>query len=109
MGWVTPVDYARAVVDPLANEASRLIRELNTDQSETLLLLARALGDTEVQEATVTALDRFGFHLRLTIPGRMQGGRVAFPAPVRNELEVRAGLAGLADQVNAGLPVLHSL
>jgi hypothetical protein len=96
MGWVTPVDYAGAAVDPLANEASRLIRELNTDQSETLLLLARALGDTEAKEATVTALDRFGFHLRLTIPGQMQGGRVAFPAPVRNELEVRAGLAGLA-------------
>ncbi|GKS65514.1 pyridoxamine 5'-phosphate oxidase [Nitrospira sp.] len=109
MGWVTPVDYAGAAVDPLANEASSLIRELNTDQSETLLRLARALGDTEVQQATVTALDRFGFHLRLTIPGRMQGGRVAFLAPVRNELEVRAGLAGLVDQVKVGLPVLHSL
>lgn len=109
MGWVTQADYAAAAVDPLAEVSSDLIRELNTQQAETLLLLARALGDVEAQQATVTALDRFGFHLRLTTPGRMQGGRVAFLAPVRNELEVRAGLAGLADQVNAGLPVLHSL
>jgi hypothetical protein len=28
---------------------------------------------------------------------------------VRTEAEVRASLAGLAAQVNAGLPVLHSL
>ncbi len=71
--------------------------------------LARTLGDTEVQQATVTALDRLGFHLRLTIPGRIQGGRVAFPTPVRNESEVRDSLAGLAAQASAGLQVLHSL
>jgi heme iron utilization protein len=39
----------------------------------------------------------------------MQGGRVAFTSPVRTESEVRASLAGLVAQVNAGLPVLHSL
>ena len=109
MGWVTPADYVVASVDPLADEASNLIRELNTQQAETLLALARTLGHVEAKQATVTALDRLGFHLRFTTPDRMQGGRVAFPAPVRNELEVRASLVGLADQVNAGLPVLHSL
>jgi heme iron utilization protein len=57
----------------------------------------------------VTALDRLGFHLRITTPGRMQGGRVAFTNPVRNASEVRAGLAGLAVQANAGRRILHSL
>ncbi|MDH4301530.1 MAG: pyridoxamine 5'-phosphate oxidase family protein [Nitrospira sp.] len=109
MGWVTLTEYVAAAVDPLAAEASNLIRELNIKQAETLLALARTLGHVEAQQATVTALDRLGFHLRFTTPDRMQGGRVAFPAPVLNELEVRASLAGLADQVNAGLPVLHSL
>ncbi len=109
MGWVTPADYVAAAVDPLADEASNLIRELNTQHAESLLALARALGHVEAKQATVTALDRFGFHLRFTTPARMQGGRVAFPAPVHNELEVRASLAGLTDQMNAGLPVLHSL
>ena len=109
MGWVTPADYVAAAVDPLATASPNLIHELNTEQAETLLRLARALGDTEVQQATVTALDRLGFHLRLTIPGRIQGGRVAFPVPVRNESEVRDSLAGLAAQASAGLQVLHSL
>jgi putative heme iron utilization protein len=109
MGWVMPADYVAASVDPLADDASNLIREINTKQAETLLLLARTLGQVDAQQATVTALDRLGFHLRLTTPGRMQGGRVAFAAPVRNESDVRASLAGLAAQVNAGLPVLHSL
>ena len=109
MGWVTPADYAAAAVDPLADASSNLIRELNAQQAETLLRLARTLGDVDAQQATVTALDRFGFHLRLTTPGRMQGGRVAFTGPVHNESEVKASLAGLVAQVNAGLPVLHSL
>jgi heme iron utilization protein len=74
-----------------------------------LLLFARVFGNVEPQQATVTALDRLGFHLRITTPDRMQGGRVAFPNPVRNASEVRAGLAGLAVQANAGLQALHSL
>ena len=109
MGWVMPNDYTGAAVDPLADEASNLIRELNTEHAETLLLLARVFGNAETQQATVTALDRFGFHLRLTTPGRMQGGRVAFANPVRNASEFRAGLAGLAVQAQAGHQVLHSL
>ena len=109
MGWVMPDDYARAAVDPLAGEASSLMDEINTEQAETLLLLARVFGKVEVQQATVTALDRLGFHLRITTPGRMQGGRVAFTSPVRNASEVRAGLAGLATQANAGIQTPHSL
>jgi heme iron utilization protein len=34
---------------------------------------------------------------------------VAFTNPVRNASEVRAGLAGLAVQANAGRRILHSL
>ncbi|NOT21628.1 MAG: DUF2470 domain-containing protein [Nitrospiraceae bacterium] len=109
MGWVMPGDYAGAAVDPLADEASNLIREINIEQAATLLLLARVFGNVEAQQATVTALDRLGFHLRITTPGRMQGGRVAFTSPVRNGSEVRAGLAGLAAQANSGLQALHSL
>jgi putative heme iron utilization protein len=109
MGWVTSNDYAGAAVDPLADDAASLIRELNTEQAGTLLLLARVFGNPDAQQTTVTALDRLGFHLRFTTPDRMQGGRVAFPSPVRNTAEVRAGLAGLAAQANSGEQALHSL
>jgi heme iron utilization protein len=109
MGWVTTTDYAKAAVDPLADDAASLIREFNTQEAETLLLLARVFGHPDAQQATMTALDRLGFHLRFTTPDRMQGGRVAFASPVRNAPEARTSLADLAVHANAGRQVLHSL
>jgi heme iron utilization protein len=109
MGWVTTTDYARAAVDPLADDAASLIREFNTQQAETLLLLARVFGHPDAKQATMTALDRLGFHLRFTTPDRMQGGRVAYASSVRNASEARTGLADLAAHANAGRQVLHSL
>jgi putative heme iron utilization protein len=109
MGWVTSKDYAAAAVDPLADEASSLIQEMNEQQTAALILLARVYGSVEAQQVTMTALDRLGFHLRIKTADRMQGGRVAFTDPVRNAQEVRAGFAGIAAQATRGLQVLHSL
>ena len=109
MGWVAPEDYAAAAVDPLADEASAVIREINEQETATLLLLARVYGNAEAQQVTMTALDRLGFHLRIKTADRMQGGRVAFTNPVRNTQEVRAGLASMAAQAKQGLQLLHSL
>ncbi len=109
MGWVASKEYAAAAVDPLADEASSLIQEMNEQQTATLLLLARVYGNVEAQQVTMTALDRLGFHLRIKTADRMQGGRVAFINPVRNAQEVRAGLAGIAAQATQGLQALHSL
>lgn len=109
MGWVAPADYAAADVDPVADTASELIREINTEQQETLLLLARVFGKVEAQQASITTLDRLGFHLRVKTPNRMQGGRFAFTDPVRDGEEALAALADLAAKAKAGTPVLHSL
>jgi len=109
MGWVAAGDYTAAAVDPLADEASDLIREINKEQAETLLLLAKVFGNVDAQQATMTALDRLGFHLRIRTSDRMQGGRVAFTSPAANGQEVRAGLAGMATQAREGLQALHSL
>jgi putative heme iron utilization protein len=109
MGWVAPADYMAAAVDPLAETAADLIREMNTQQQETLLLLARVCGKLDAEQASITTMDRLGFHLRVKTPDRMQGGRFAFTAPVRNGGEARAALADLAAKAKAGTPVLHSL
>jgi len=109
MGWVAPKDYAAAAVDPLAEEASTVIRDINEHETAALLLLARVYGNVEAQQVTMTALDRLGFHLRIKTADRMQGGRVAFTNPVRNAQEVRAGLADMAAQARQGLQALHSL
>ena len=109
MGWVAPADYMGASVDPLAETAADLIREMNTAQQETLLLLARECGKLDAEQASITTMDRLGFHLRVKTPDRMQGGRFAFTEPVHNEQQARAGLADLAAKARAGTPVLHSL
>ncbi|MEX5219878.1 MAG: DUF2470 domain-containing protein [Nitrospira sp.] len=109
MGWVAAEDYAEAEVDPLADEAPALIRELNTEHVERLLLLARVFAKVEPQQVTVTALDRLGFHLRIKTVERMQGGRIAFPSPVCNAEEARARLADMASEAEKGIHVLHSL
>ena len=109
MGWVAPAEYLAAAVDPLAETAADLIREMNTTQQETLLLLARECGNLDAQQASITTMDRLGFHLRVKTPERMQGGRFAFTNPVRTAQEARAGVAELAAKAGAGTPVLHSL
>lgn len=109
MGWVAPADYMAAAVDPLAETAADLIREMNTAQQETLLLLARECGKLDAEQASVTTMDRLGFHLRVKTPDRMQGGRFAFTDQVRNAEEARAALADLAAKARAGTQVLHSL
>jgi putative heme iron utilization protein len=109
MGWVAPKDYVAAAVDPLADEASTVIRDINEHETATLLLLARVYGNVEAQQVTMTALDRLGFHLRIKTADRMQGGRVAFTSPVRNAQDVKAALVQMATQAKQGLQLLHSL
>ena len=60
MGWVAPAEYMAAAVDPLAEAATDLIREMNTTQQETLLLLARVCGNLDAQQASITTMDRLG-------------------------------------------------
>ncbi|MCS6289517.1 MAG: DUF2470 domain-containing protein [Nitrospira sp.] len=97
MGWVAPADYTAAAVDPLAETAADLIREINTQQQETLLLLSRECGDLDAQQASLTTMDRLGFHLRVKTPDRMQGGRFAFTASVRDANEVNvSNICGVA-------------
>lgn len=109
MGWVEATEYESAAVDPLAGAAPRLIKEINEQEAETLLLLARVFGQAEAQQATMTALDRLGFHMRIKSADRMQGGRIAFPSPVNNAHEVRAGLGDLVARAKEGIQALHSL
>ena len=109
MGWVTAEDYETAAVDPLADVSSDLIKEINKEQADALLALARFLGNGEAQQVTMTAVDRLGFHLRIRSADRMQGGRIAFPSPVTKAEEVKAGLGDLIAQAAKGIQLLHSL
>ena len=92
MGWVTAEQYARSTPDPLAGSAAGILRHMNEDHSEALVLLARAAGEIGAESAVMTAVDRLGFQLRLRSGDRVHGMRIAFPREVRNNGEVRTVL-----------------
>ena len=92
MGWVSAEEYARSMPDPLAGSAAGILRHMNADHGDALLLLARAAGETGAESATMTAVDRLGFQLRLRSGDRVHGARIAFPREVCNGPEVRAVL-----------------
>ena len=62
MGWVTAEDYRIAAVDPLADAAQRILGHMNADHVAAMILLAKVHAGLEAAEATMTAVDRLGFH-----------------------------------------------
>jgi putative heme iron utilization protein len=89
VGWVSASEYARAQADTLADAAADIIRHMNVDYGEALVVLARAFAQIESQEATITAVDRLGFHVRLTTRDGMRGARIPFLWEVSNFAETR--------------------
>jgi hypothetical protein len=95
MGWVTAAEYAAAAPDPLAAAAPGIIQHMNADHRDTLRRLAGQDGETP-DEASMTAIDRLGFHLRLKTGDRVHGRRIAFPREVRSTSEARLVLIEMA-------------
>jgi heme iron utilization protein len=90
MGWISAEDYASAPPDPLATAAPGIIRHMNSDHAEALRLIAQRFAGAAADEATMTAVDRLGFHLRLRSGDRIHGQRVAFLWAVKDAEDARA-------------------
>ena len=89
MGWVAADDYARAAADPLADAAAGIIRHMNEDHADSLILLAKVHAEIDATEAQMTAVDRLGFHARLKTAQGMRGTRIAFSREVRTTQQTR--------------------
>jgi heme iron utilization protein len=89
MGWVTAEDYRSAKVDPLADAAPRILAHMNSEHVPAMILLAKVHAGLEATEATMTAVDRLGFHLRLRTADGMKGTRINFLREVPNSDEAR--------------------
>ncbi len=101
MGWVSAEEYASAKVDPLADAGPGLIDHLNADHKDALMLLARASGQPDTDDATLTAIDRLGFHLRLKVKDRYPGMRLTFPQELKNPDDARPVFANMVKQARA--------
>lgn len=92
MGWVPAEEYAAAPPDPLATFAHAIIQHMNTNHGDALRrIVARDAGEAP-DEASMTAVDRLGFHVRLRTGDRVHGRRIAFPREVKDTNEARAVL-----------------
>jgi putative heme iron utilization protein len=101
MGWVSAVEYLSSRPDPLADSMAEIIRHMNADHKDALVLLTRKFAGIDSQEATMTAVDRLGFHVRMKTVDGMRGGRIAFLREVSNSQEVRTVLVQMVRQARS--------
>jgi putative heme iron utilization protein len=77
---------------------TEIIQHMNADHKDALVLLARKFAGIESEEATMTAVDRLGFHVSLKTPDGMRGSRIAFLREVRNPAETRKVLVEMVQE-----------
>ena len=102
MGWVAASDYERAEPDPLADFATGIIKHMNADHGDALVVLARALAGIESEEAAMTSVDRLGFHVRLKTPDGIRGARIAFSREVTSPAQARTVLVEMVTRERQG-------
>jgi|SRR5215470_2289344 len=101
MGWVSAADYDRSRPDPLADSMAEIIQHMNTDHRDALVRLAQAFAHIDSTEATMTAVDRLGFHVRLKTAEGMRGARIAFLREVSSQAETRNVLVEMVQQARS--------
>jgi len=101
MGWVSAAEYERSQPDPLVDSMAEIINHMNADHRDALVLLAREFAGIQSLEATMTAVDRLGFHVRLKTPDGIRGTRIAFLREVSNPTETRTALVEMVKQARS--------
>jgi len=101
MGWVAASDYDRSQPDPLADSMAEIIQHMNADHKDAIVMLAQTFAHINSTEATMTTVDRLGFHVRLTTLEGMRGTRIAFLREVRNQVETRKVLVEMVQQARS--------
>ena len=98
MDWLSAADYRAARPDPLAEASEGILQHMNADHRDALLDYARTSGAedaSDVEEATMTSVDRLGFRLRLRTGERVHGIRVPFPREVTSAAQCREVLIAM--------------
>ena len=101
MGWVRASVYDSSQPDPLADSMAEIIQHMNADHKDALVMLARAFAHIDSTEATMTAVDRLGFHVRLKTAEGMRGARIAFLREASSQGETRKVLVEMVQQAHS--------
>ena len=75
---------------------------LRLRRAEALVDYARHFAGEAADEATMVAIDRLGFKLRLRQGERLSSVRIAFPAEVRTAAQSRETLIAMLREARAG-------
>jgi hypothetical protein len=102
MGWVTAADYDAARPDPLADAAKGILDHMNADHVDALILLAKVHAKLEAETATMTSVDRLGFHLRAQTAAGVKGVRIPFLREATTAGETRSVLVEMVKQARSG-------
>lgn len=90
MGWIPAEEHRISSPDPLADAAEGIIKHMNEDHADALIVLAKVLGEFDADEAQLTSVDRLGFKLRMKNRERMRGIRIPFLREARSAEDVRS-------------------
>jgi len=101
MDWVTANEYCAARPDPLADAAAGIVEHMNRDHADALIEYARYFGREPADEATMVAVDRLGFKLRVRSGARLSSVRIAFPREVTTAAQSRDTLIAMLREARA--------
>jgi putative heme iron utilization protein len=102
MSWVDAAVYADAEPDPLAAAAAGIIEHMNADHAEAQVLFCRHLaGRPDTTEASMSAVDRYGFEMIAVSPAGRAALRLGFPEECNTGDEVRQAMVALVADARA--------
>ena len=104
MSWVDAADWHAAEPDPLAAAADGVIAHMNDDHADAMVLYCKAFSKaTDINAASMTGVDRYGFEVSAVTAEGPRPVRLAFPVPVRTPQEARAALVAMLNDARTKL------
>ncbi|MEX2394762.1 MAG: DUF2470 domain-containing protein [Actinomycetota bacterium] len=105
MSWVNPGRYADAEPDPIRPAAHGIVAHMNGDHADAVKLYAEVLGGIEnVADATMIAVDRYGFDIVVQTEDGSKTVRLTFDAPLDDSGQVRHEMITLLGRAREGQP-----
>jgi heme iron utilization protein len=104
MSWVSAEKWLSAEPDPIGPHAAGIVAHMNDDHAAALPLYCRAFSRaTEVTEATMTGIDRYGFEMSAKTSDGPRPIRLAFAEPITTPTDARKALVALLHDARAKL------
>jgi heme iron utilization protein len=104
MSWVPVEAWLAAEPDPIAPFADGIIAHMNDDHADAMPLYCRAFSKAQdIEVATMTSIDRYGFEMSAQTKDGPRPVRLAFAQPISSRDEARKALVGLLQEARATL------